>query len=211
MPPARDGVWFPMASSKPPSLDFPPPKPPGHFLPEILSGKCSGKAPEKRAQKRPNGARWELEVSQNNKKRESRDRLQKRHRKSAEKGTPGPSKMMVSYSRGHKNHKMQGSGKCHRNGSEIEPNIDKKSIKCLPGAVPENHRKKLADKLQKQRQRAPKMEPIIHQKSSKNRPWGGWDVCWHTLASNVLPEEGHPPQHDTKICQKNNKKIQKQL
>ena len=76
--------------------------------------------------------------------------------------------------------------------------------KSVPGAVPKNHRKKVAGKSGKRPPRTPKTEPEIHQKSSKNGLWAARGVRRHPLAGKGGPGGGYPPKKTLKSQEKQN-------
>ena len=126
----------------------------------------------------------------------------KRRQKGAESDPLRPPKSMVWRDRGCK---VTKSGILQK-GTQMAPKNLPKSTqnppKSDPGAVPKNHRKKVAGKSGKRPPRTPKTEPEIHQKSSKNGLCAARGVRRRPLAGKGGPGGGYPPKKTLKSQKK---------
>ena len=185
----------PTSSSAPPGGTLNPPKSGPKYTEK--------KVPEKRAPGPQNGGPGGPKIDKKPPKMRSGIEVRKRHQKSAESDPLRPPKSMVSLHRGYK---ITKSGILQK-GTQMAPKNLPKSTqnppKSVPGAVPKNHRKKVAGKSGKRPPRTPKTEPEIHQKSSKNGLWAARGVRRHPLAGKGGPGGGYPPKKTLK-SQKNN-------
>ena len=99
-----------------------------------------------------------------------------RSENSAENNPLRPSKTMVSYCRGHTNHKIQGPGKRRRNDSKVPPKMDLKSIKTRPRnrtqKTPKKSRRKVRKTTAPGPQNGAQSPPKIVKKRSLGRVGG---------------------------------------
>ena len=160
------------------------------------------KVPEKRAPGPKNGGPGGAKIDEKPPKMRSGIEVRKSHRKSAETDPLRPPKSMVSLHRGYKITKSRDLQKGTQMAPKNLPKSTQNPPKSVPGAVPKNHRKKVAGKSGKRPPRTPKTEPEIHQKSSKNGLWAARGVRRHPLAGKGGPGGGYPPKKDPKITKK---------
>ena len=113
-----------------------------------------------------------------------------------------PPKSMVSLHRGYKITKSGILQKGIQMAPKNLPKLTQNPPKSVPGAVPKNHRKKVAGKSGKRPPRIPKTELKTHQKSSKNGLWAARGVRRHPLAGKGGPGGGYPPKKTRKSPKK---------
>ena len=166
------------------------------------------KVPEKRAPGPQNGGPGGPKIDKKPPKMRSGIEVRKRHQKSAESDPLRPPKSMVSLHRGYKITKSRDLQKGTQMAPKNRPKSTQNPPKSVPGAVPKNHRKKVAGKSGKRPPRTPKTEPEIHQKSSKNGLWAARGVRRRPLAGKGGPGGGYPPKK-TPNHQKNHNPDQK--
>ena len=160
------------------------------------------KVPEKRAPGPQNGGPGGTKIDQKPPKMRSGIEVRKSHRKSAETDPLRPPKSMVSLHRGYKITKSRDLQKGTQMAPKYPPKSTQNPPKSAPGAVPKNHRKKVAGKSGKRPPRTPKTEPEIHQKSSKNGLWAARGVRRRPLAGKGGPGGGYPPKKTLKSPKK---------